>query len=168
MIECFLALGSNLDSPQNQIESALVELQSNDNCQLLAHSSMYITKPVGPQSQANFINAVVKIATALSPEGLLQQCRELETRHKRVHYYDWGPRTLDVDILLYGTLQLSLPDLKIPHPRMTERDFVLVPLLEIAPELTINKDRALQNLLSMIPTTIIKKLPFNNKQLLPV
>ncbi|MDA1188556.1 MAG: 2-amino-4-hydroxy-6-hydroxymethyldihydropteridine diphosphokinase [Chloroflexi bacterium] len=130
--EVFVALGSNIGEPRAHIEQALSELSGlGEN--LLA-SSLYETAPVGYRDQPNFLNGVCRFETTLSPQALLASIRDIETRHNRQRDIPNGPRTLDLDILVYDDLVLDTPELKIPHPRMIERAFVLVPLAEIAPD----------------------------------
>ncbi len=136
MVRCFIALGSNVGNPRKQVETAIKELTDLPKTKLLTASSLYKTKPVGFVDQPFFINAVVEIETTLDPEVLLDTLLDLEKQHGRVRgERHWAPRTLDLDILLYGDEEIDLPHLKIPHPRMHEREFVLVPLAEIAPEI---------------------------------
>ncbi|SHF31211.1 2-amino-4-hydroxy-6-hydroxymethyldihydropteridinediphosphokinase [Modicisalibacter ilicicola DSM 19980] len=135
-----IGLGSNLDEPLRHVEQALEALDRLPVTRLLAASSCYASKPVGPQDQPDFVNAVAQVATRLSPLALLDQLQALEQRHRRRRLRRWGPRTLDMDLLLYDDRVLDLPRLKIPHPAMFERAFVLVPLADIAPELMIGND----------------------------
>jgi len=134
----YLGLGSNLNQPMQQIKQAIEALSCHPLIQVLAQSSLYESLPLGPQDQPNFINAVIKISTSLTPQQLLLLCQNIEQQHGRVKTRHWGERTLDIDILLYGEQLIDLPELKIPHPQMHKRNFVLLPLLEIAPELTAN------------------------------
>ena len=133
----FLGLGSNQNNPIEQINQAIAELANLPHTTLLAQSSLYHSQPLGPQDQPDFINAVVKLETELSPMGLLKACQALEQHHGRIKTRHWGERTLDIDILLYGDQLINLPELIIPHPEMMYRAFVLQPLAEIAPELIL-------------------------------
>ena len=133
--QAYIALGSNLDDPRQHVLTAIDELDVLPFTRVTAKSNLHQTKPLGPQDQPDFINAVVAIATQLAPLALLHECLNLEIRHGRARRERWGPRTLDLDLLLYGDLHLTLPELVIPHPHMYEREFVLKPLAEIAPEL---------------------------------
>ena len=129
----FLGLGSNIGDREEALERALAGLEAR-GFHVNASSSLYLTEPVGGPPQDWFLNAVVRGETDLAPEALLAACLSLETelgRHRVVHH---GPRTLDVDLLLYGSLVWDSERLKIPHPRLHERRFVLVPLVEIDPE----------------------------------
>lgn len=135
MSRVFIGLGSNLNDPEQQVRKAFVELGGLPETALLHHSSLYRSDPVGPQDQPPYINAVAELDTALPPKGLLRLLQTIETGHGRVRGgRRWGPRPLDLDILLYDNLNLNDPELVIPHPQMAKRNFVLAPLLEIEPE----------------------------------
>ncbi|MBT3047401.1 MAG: 2-amino-4-hydroxy-6-hydroxymethyldihydropteridine diphosphokinase [gamma proteobacterium symbiont of Ctena orbiculata] len=130
----YVGLGSNMDNPRRQVETALQELGALRHNTLLKHSSLYRTRPLGPQNQPYFINAVASLATSLDAEALLDQLQALEQAHRRERTsLRWGPRTLDLDLLLYGGMSIDTPRLSVPHPEMTKRAFVLLPLSEIAP-----------------------------------
>ncbi|MET0065884.1 MAG: 2-amino-4-hydroxy-6-hydroxymethyldihydropteridine diphosphokinase [Candidatus Thiodiazotropha sp.] len=133
-ITAYIGLGSNLENPRQQVTDAFEELQAAAHCRMLRRSSLYRTRPVGPQDQPDFINAVASLATRLQAERLLDVLQEIEQRHHRMRDTGrWGPRTLDLDLLLYGDQCIETPRLRVPHPEMTRRAFVLVPLREIAP-----------------------------------
>ena len=138
---CYLGLGSNLatelGSPVEHIQNAFISLAQHGQVRDLQASLFYASKPMGPQDQPDFINAVVGFETTLAPLELLDVCQHLESEAKRARLRHWGERSLDVDILLYGQAQISETRLIIPHVGLTERNFVLVPLREIAPELII-------------------------------
>jgi 2-amino-4-hydroxy-6-hydroxymethyldihydropteridine diphosphokinase len=130
----YIGVGANLEEPQRQVRRALVELAELPRTVLRATSPLYRTEPVGPQGQPCFINAAAGIATALAPRALLAGLQQIERRHGRVRNgARWGPRTLDLDILLYGDRVVDEPGLHLPHARMHQRAFVLVPLGDIAP-----------------------------------
>jgi 2-amino-4-hydroxy-6-hydroxymethyldihydropteridine diphosphokinase len=129
----FLGLGANEGDPLRQIESALRELPER-GVPLVRVSSFYRTEPVGGPPQVWFVNAVAEIEFAGEPHSLLGVCRTIESLHGRIRAERMGPRTLDLDILLLGDRVLEAPELTIPHPRFRERRFVLVPLVEIAPD----------------------------------
>ena len=133
----FIALGSNLDDPALHIRWAFDELARLPSSRLLTHSSLYRSGPVGLLNQPDFINAVAQIETALGPHDLLNALLEIEHGHGRVRESPNAPRTLDLDILMYGDLQCDERCLILPHPRMHQRAFVLQPLLEIAPDCRI-------------------------------
>jgi 2-amino-4-hydroxy-6-hydroxymethyldihydropteridine diphosphokinase len=129
-VRAFLGLGSNMGDRHGLLATAVDELPG-----IYAVSGLYQTAPVGGPIQEPYFNLVAEIHTHLSPYDLLHACQDLEKSAGRVRLERWGPRTLDIDILLYGQLQLGDPDLTVPHPRMYERAFVLHPLAELAPEL---------------------------------
>lgn len=130
MARAFLALGSNLGDREAYIRDAVAAMPD-----VVAMSEIYETEPVGPEGQGPYLNAVVELDTELSPRELLELCRRLEAHAGRVRTERWGPRTLDVDVLLVGDLTVNEPDLVVPHPLLWERDFVLRPLADLAPEL---------------------------------
>ncbi len=129
----FVGLGANLDSPDTQVRRALDELARLPDSSLEARSSLWRSAPVGYAAQPDFINAVAKLDTGLSPEVLLRELQRIESAHARARSFPNAPRTLDLDLLLYGEEVRVTPALTLPHPRMHERAFVLKPLLEIAP-----------------------------------
>ena len=131
---CFIGLGSNLDQPIAQIQTAILALGTLPNTRLVAASGLWTSKPMGPSDQPDYVNAVAEIDTLLSPESLLLECQSIETAQHRIRTRHWGPRTIDVDILLYGDMTVDTADLKIPHPGVTDRAFVLAPLQQLAPE----------------------------------
>lgn len=130
-MRAFLALGSNLGDREQLLREAVASIPD-----LVAVSPVYETDPVGgPGGQGAFLNAVVELETECSPRELLELCQRLEADAQRVRKERWGPRTLDVDVLLVGELTVDEPDLEVPHPRMWERRFVLAPLADLAPDL---------------------------------
>jgi 2-amino-4-hydroxy-6-hydroxymethyldihydropteridine diphosphokinase len=132
-VRAFLALGSNLGDRRAYLKSALERLPD-----VVAVSHLYETDPVGgPPGQGAFLNCVVELHTARSPRELLAEAQAAEAAAERVRRERWGPRTLDVDVLLVGDEVVDVPDLTVPHPRMWERGFVLVPLADLAPELVV-------------------------------
>ncbi|SDL85097.1 2-amino-4-hydroxy-6-hydroxymethyldihydropteridinediphosphokinase [Modicisalibacter muralis] len=137
----YIGLGSNLDGPQRRIEQALAALDGLPLTRLTTHSPLYASKPVGPQDQPDFVNVVALLATHLSPLALLDQLQALEQAQRRLRERHWGPRTLDLDLLLFDDRHLDLPRLRVPHPAMCERAFVLVPLADIAPQERIDGKR---------------------------
>ncbi|MGC8713384.1 MAG: 2-amino-4-hydroxy-6-hydroxymethyldihydropteridine diphosphokinase [Leptodesmis sp.] len=128
-----IALGSNLGNSLQTLESAIVSLAHTPEISLQTRSHWYQTKAVGPP-QPDYLNGCILLTTSLKPHALLQVLLDIEKQFGRVRRERWGPRTLDLDLLLYGDRILHTPNLQIPHPRMTERAFVLVPLAEIAPD----------------------------------
>ncbi len=129
--EVFLGLGSNLEDPKKQIQSGLASL--GDLLIKLKSAHLYLSKPLGPQNQPQFINTVAKGLTKLSPQDLLKQCQQIEQDHYRIRIERWGPRTLDIDILYFGEMRINSEELTIPHPEIFNRDFVVIPLLELIP-----------------------------------
>ena len=131
-MRAFLGMGSNLGDSRRLLRDAIDALGDG----VVAVSPLYETQPVGgPPGQQNYLNLVVELETDQTPRQLLGLCRRLETAAGRVRAERWGPRTLDVDILLVGDLRVDEPDLVVPHPRMHERRFVMAPLADLAPEL---------------------------------
>lgn len=137
MITAYIALGSNLNTPVEQLHSALKSISELPHTELQKCSSFYQSKPLGPQDQPDYVNAVACVKTELDPLALLDELQRIENEQGRVRLRRWGERTLDLDILLYGDLQLQSERLTIPHYDMKNREFVLIPLQEIAPELIL-------------------------------
>jgi len=135
--EAFVGLGANLDNPLRQVTQALAELDAIEHTHVLGASSLYRTAPVGYADQPDFINAVARLRTGLSPRELLDALHAIENRHARRRSVRNAPRTLDLDLLLYGMLVLREEGLIVPHPRMHERAFVLLPLAELAPDVRV-------------------------------
>ena len=133
MTRAYIGIGSNLDEPQTRVERAFDELARLPLTRLGARSSLYRTAPVGYAAQPDFINAVAELDTALGARQLLAELQAIETRHGRRRSFANAPRTLDLDLLLFGDARIDEPQLVVPHPRMHERAFVLRPLVEIAP-----------------------------------
>lgn len=152
-VVAYIGLGSNLSDPEGQVRQAMTELGGLPETELLARSALYRTAPVGPADQPDYVNAVVSLKTRLSPRGLLDGLQGIERGHgRRRDGTRWGPRTLDLDILLYGDELVAEPGLQIPHPEMTSRAFVLVPLADVAPRgLRVPGDGDLVKLLERCP-----------------
>ena len=129
-MRAFLGLGSNLGDRESQLRHAVASIPD-----VVAVSPLYETDPVGGPEQGAFLNLVVELETDMSPRELLALCQELESAAHRMRLERWGPRTLDVDVLLVGDLKVDEPDLEVPHPRMWQRRFVLAPLRDLAPDL---------------------------------
>jgi 2-amino-4-hydroxy-6-hydroxymethyldihydropteridine diphosphokinase len=134
MARAFLSLGSNLGDRGATLHAALRELEASGEVRVLRRSSLYATAPVGKTDQPEFYNLAVEVETPLPPEALLDRCQAVEAHLGRVRGERWGPRTVDVDILLYDRQTVSTERLIVPHPEMLRRRFVLEPLLEIAPD----------------------------------
>ncbi|MGR6981544.1 2-amino-4-hydroxy-6-hydroxymethyldihydropteridine diphosphokinase [Testudinibacter sp. P27/CKL/0425] len=140
---CYIALGSNLATPIEQLKSAVSSLENLTQTELIAVSSFYRSKPLGPQDQPDFVNAVATIETELSPLALLDALQQIEQQQGRVRLRRWGERTLDLDILLYGDQVIQSERLTVPHYDMHNREFVIVPLYEIAPHLQLPSGKKL-------------------------
>ncbi|MBT9372402.1 2-amino-4-hydroxy-6-hydroxymethyldihydropteridine diphosphokinase [Rhizobium sp. CSW-27] len=132
-----LGLGGNIGDPRTAMAAALQALDGRDDCRVRAVSRLYRTPPWGKIDQADFFNSCALIETRLSPKDLLDLCLSIERGMKRVRLERWGPRTIDIDLLTYGDCQVHEEGLDVPHPRMVERGFVLMPLADIAPELMV-------------------------------
>ncbi len=135
--DALIGLGSNIGDKAANIADALARLTEKGDIRLVAASRLYRTAPWGVTNQDWFVNACIAVATDLAPRDLLARCLSVETDMKRVRKERWGPRVIDVDVLIYGDATMNDPDLTLPHPRITERAFVLVPLMEIAPGVEI-------------------------------
>lgn len=160
MQRCFIALGSNQADPAVQVTKACAELRALPQSRLLACSSLYRSAPLGPQDQPAFINAVAMLDTQLAPEALLDALQDIEQRSGRVRKAErWGPRILDLDLLLYADRIIDTPRLQVPHYHMHARSFVLYPLAELAADLTMPDGTPLQHLLQACPPTGLERLP---------
>ena len=137
LIKAYIALGSNIEPTVNYLTKARDMLDNSDEIKIVDASQLYLTEPVGYTDQAPFLNQVVAVETVLSAPALLQAIQTIEQQLGRKRDIRWGPRTIDLDILLYGEARVVTDDLIIPHPRMTERAFVLVPLSDIATDINI-------------------------------
>ena len=146
LVVAYIGLGSNLEQPLEQVQTALSELDELPQTRLLQSSSLYRSDPMGPADQPDYINAVAAVETSLTPDELLSELQNLEATHQRVRKERWGPRTLDLDLLLYGNVCINSEHLTVPHPGLSERNFVLMPLFEIAPDLILPDNRTLSEL----------------------
>ncbi len=138
MVKVFIGLGSNLGDRKKNIDNSIRLLHDpggNNNIEILDRASYYETEPVGP-IQPWFINTAIKIETSLSPEEILSKCKEVERRIGRVDSFRWGPRLVDLDLLLFGDRVVNTEQLVLPHPQLEERKFVLLPLIELEAQLT--------------------------------
>ncbi len=154
----YLGLGSNLDRPDQQLQSAIESLADLADSELVCCSSFYASRPMGPQDQPDFVNAVALINTSLTPSQLLTETQAIEQQQGRIRKANqWGPRTLDIDILLYGEISLQSAELTIPHYGMKQREFVLYPLFEIAPDLVLPSGEKLTELLADCPLNGLEK-----------
>ena len=137
-VPAYVALGSNLDDPRVQVERALTALVDIPDTRMVQRSSLYRSRPFGPVEQPDFVNAVAGVLTRLDPAALLAQLKALEAQLGRERpIVRWGPRRIDLDLLVHGDARIATADLQVPHPGIAERAFVLVPLAEIAPDLDV-------------------------------
>ena len=157
MVHAYIGLGANLDDPAAQILHAMDELTKLPESRLLARSSLYVSAPVGYADQPDFINAVAAVETRLSPRALLQKLFDIEHRHGRNRSFRNAPRTLDLDLLLYGNAHFHEEGLTLPHPRMADRAFVLLPLFEIAPGLHIPGCGLVESLLALCGNQAVRR-----------
>ena len=136
-VTAFVGLGSNLDEPIRQVRAAVRRLDRIESTRVVAHSSLYRSAPFGPVEQPDFVNAAVTIETELAARRLLETLKAIEQDIGRESSERWGPRRIDLDLLVYGDELIDEPGLKVPHPGIAERNFVLLPLGEIAPDLFV-------------------------------
>ena len=158
MTIAYVGLGANLEDPQRTVLEAMLELGRLPGSAVTGRSSLYRSAPLGYAAQPDFINAVVGLETELEAEPLLDQLQTIENRHGRERPFRGAPRTLDLDLLLYGNAQLSTPRLTVPHPRMHERAFVLQPLLELDPEVSVPTKGLASTLLSACSSQKIERI----------
>lgn len=156
-MKAWLGLGSNLQQPVTQIESALISLNQAEGIEILKTSSLYRTPPWGDEGQDDFINAVVQIETYLGPVPLLRTLQSIENEMGRQRSgRRWGPRIIDIDLLLYADQQVQTEELELPHPRMHERAFVLLPLCELDKTLKIPGHGIVEDLLQKLDSDDIR------------
>jgi 2-amino-4-hydroxy-6-hydroxymethyldihydropteridine diphosphokinase len=160
MVEAALGLGGNLGDVRQTLDRAVEMVCNGTDTTLRARSSDYLTPPWGKTDQPDFVNCCIVVKTALTPHALLEKIRNTENAlgRNRQNEVRWGPRPLDIDMLTYDDLALDEPELILPHPRILERAFVLVPLAEIAPDLVVGKTR-IGDAVGLVDTTQIRKLP---------
>lgn len=159
MVRIYVGLGANLEDPAAQVSTALDELAQLPDTRLAARSGLYRSRPLGPADQPDYINAVAGLDTGLSPTALLEQLQAIEARHgRRRDGTRWGPRTLDLDILVHGDTVLDTEVLTLPHPGVHQRNFVLLPLLEIAPDLVVPGRGTVRELAARCPAEGIERL----------
>ncbi len=150
MQTAFVGIGSNLDRPEAHVARAARELQALPDSRLLERSPLYRSAALGPAGQADYVNAVAMLETSLAPHRLLDGLQAIEHRHGRVRGERWGPRTLDLDLLLYGEQCIDTARLQVPHPEMHRRSFVLIPLYDIAPDLVVPGMGAVSDLIASL------------------
>ncbi|MFN7097665.1 MAG: 2-amino-4-hydroxy-6-hydroxymethyldihydropteridine diphosphokinase [Gammaproteobacteria bacterium] len=154
-----MGLGSNLSNPQHQVELGIESLKTLPQSKFIKQSSLYLAPAMGNSMQPDFVNAVVEIETDMLAVQLLEALLKIEREHGRVRDGTrWGPRILDLDILLYDNQQIHLPLLRIPHPGLVERAFALIPLLEIAPKVCLPDGKPLAGYLAKLSKVGIKRL----------
>lgn len=158
-VRAYIGLGSNLDGPVARLTQAMYELDALPQTRLVAQSRLYASRPLADMDQPEYINAVAVLETRLLAWTLLKELQGVERRHGRIHNTErWAPRTLDLDILLYGDETIASPALQIPHPGLAERDFVIYPLYDLAPALHIPGQGALVDLLKNCPVRGLRVL----------
>ncbi|WP_455385469.1 2-amino-4-hydroxy-6-hydroxymethyldihydropteridine diphosphokinase [Acidihalobacter prosperus] len=157
-VQAYVGLGSNLEQPEEQLLRALEELSRLPGTRLSASSGLYRNPPMGPVPQPDYVNAVAALETGLSPLELLDGLQAIEQAHGRVRIERWGPRTLDLDLLLYAERVIDEPRLQVPHPGLHERPFVLYPLAEIAPGLIIPGRGSLAEWLAQCPSSGLARI----------
>lgn len=152
-VTCYIGLGSNLGDPAAQVRSALGQLAATEGVDVAAVSRLYASKPMGPQDQPDYVNAVACLHTTLTAHELLHVLFAVERAHGRVRdaALRWGPRTLDLDLLLYGEETIASAELQVPHPGICERSFVVLPLADLVPGLVFPNGRSLQDCLQALP-----------------
>jgi 2-amino-4-hydroxy-6-hydroxymethyldihydropteridine diphosphokinase len=158
MAMVYLGLGANLDNPLRQLQAAVQAISVHPALKLHRCSSFYASKPMGPQDQPDYVNAVVCVRSDLAPLPLLDTLQGIENEAGRVREQRWGPRTLDIDILLVDDQVIDSPRLQVPHPGITSREFVLHPLCEIAPGATLPDGRGLSTLKASLPANGLHKI----------
>lgn len=154
----WIGLGSNLDTPLQQLHLALEALNQLPESRLVDASPVYRSSPVGPSDQPDFLNMAARIETDLEPLALLDQLLAIEDTQGRVRHQTWGPRVIDLDLLLFGERTLDEPRLKVPHPELANRDFVLQPLLDLDPDLCLPDGTPLSQLRNDCPDNQLTRL----------
>ncbi len=158
MTLAYVGLGANVGEPRAQLRMALEELNGLPETRMTASSSLYRSAPLGYTDQPEFLNAVAQIDTGLAPEALLERLQEIEQRHGRERPFAGAPRTLDLDLLLYGDRTIASARLTVPHPRMHERAFVLQPLLEIDSDISVPGKGSARHLLQACSAQDIERI----------
>lgn len=153
MNKVYIGLGGNLENPLAQVKSAIKQLSEHPDIKHFTCSNLYSSKPVGPQDQPDYINGVACFETHLDGLATLDLLQSVEQDHRRVRERHWGPRTLDLDILLFNQEVIDQPRLAVPHPFMLERGFVIRPLLDLAPELLLHNGKTVAEHVSQLDTS---------------
>lgn len=157
--DAFIGLGSNLKEPAAQLARAVAELAALPGTTLVAQSPFYASSPVGPQDQPDFVNGAAWISTELPPHTLLDHLQAIEHAHGRERLQHWGPRTLDLDLLVFGDQVLNDDRLTVPHRELPNRNFALQPLLDLKPDLKLPDGTTIANLKAQCPDNRLRKLP---------
>jgi 2-amino-4-hydroxy-6-hydroxymethyldihydropteridine diphosphokinase len=156
----YIGLGSNLDAPQEQLLQALAHIHNDAQISIQQCSHFYASAPMGPKDQPDYVNAVCKITTGLSPIELLDTLQNIEQKHGRMRAGEkWGPRTLDLDMLLFNNLSMSNDRLTLPHSGMAQREFVLVPLFEVTPDMIMRDGKSLAAWVAKCSLNGLRRLP---------
>ena len=158
-VTAYIGLGGNIGDVYSNMHRALSILDAHDEISVTKISGVYKTPPWGIEDQDWFLNACAQVETALTGQELLNECLGAEKALKRVREVRWGPRTIDLDVLIYGEITIDEPDLQVPHPRMHERAFVILPMADIAPELEL-RGKAINKWMSILKTSDIQKTDF--------
>ncbi|MEO9275139.1 2-amino-4-hydroxy-6-hydroxymethyldihydropteridine diphosphokinase [Marinomonas sp. 5E14-1] len=153
MIQAYIGLGSNLENPVAQIQQAIKTLRNHNSVHAFHVSPIYSSKPVGPQDQPDYINAAATFMTELSPLTLLDLLQNIEQAQRRIRERHWGPRTLDLDLLLYGQETIQNSRLTVPHAFMLERGFVMQPLSDLAPDMLLANGKTVTEQLHQLDTS---------------
>jgi 2-amino-4-hydroxy-6-hydroxymethyldihydropteridine diphosphokinase len=156
MTLAYIGIGSNLSEPTKQVRAAILNLDSLPDTDLIAQSSLYCSKPQGPQDQPDFVNAVAKINTKLKPLELLNELQQQEKEQGKVKKRHWGERVIDLDILLFADEIISSEKLTLPHPQIHLRDFVLLPLAEIETKIVIPNQPPITDLIKQLVETFVE------------
>jgi len=159
IVRAYIGLGSNLEDPVRQVQAAMTALGGLPGSRVVARSALYWSDPIGPPGQPRYVNAVVGAETGCTARALLSELQAIERQQGRVRKERWGARTLDLDLLVYGDTVIDTPGLTVPHPRMHERAFVLIPLQEIAPALSIPGLGTVADLCGALDQGGVSKIP---------
>lgn len=159
MSNAFVALGTNIEPREDHLRQAIQSLEDHIEISLIEKSPVYETEPVGYTDQADFLNMVVHIETDLTPDALLKACQDIEQQLGRKRTIRFGPRSIDLDVLLVNNITLNTEKLTIPHPRMHERAFVLIPLQKIAPNIEVS-DQSVKELINQLPDEDLEGVRF--------
>ena len=162
MSSVYIGLGSNLEQPQQQLSRAIAEIGQLPDTRVLQHSPFYRSSAIGPGEQPDYINAVAHLHTDLDAMGMLQQLQAIELAHGRQRTLRWGPRTLDLDILLFDDLIVATETLQIPHPRITERNFVIAPLYDLCPGLALPDGTTLVSVFATMSQAGLQRLDYQH------